>query len=100
MEKKLTKKAFKEGCSLHHYGKYKVIYYDWADNFKTAVDRKFWVGFKYAVMESRGNPVKTKEMYDMLYDWVVNGVNLPWYMNYRYAETDEKRFKVPVSMSF
>lgn len=96
MEKKLTKKAFKEGCSLHHYGKFKVIYYDW----KSSTSGKPWVGFKYAIMESKGNPIKTKEMYDILYDWVVNKVELPWYMNYIYAETDEKRFKVPLSMSF
>ena len=100
MEKKITKKAFKERCDLHRYGKWKVLYYDWADNYKTAKDNKYWAGFKYGVKENSRRPLKTKELYDIAYDWIVNGIEVPYYVNTMYAETDEKRFKVPISLSF
>jgi hypothetical protein len=102
--KKITKKAFRERCSFHTYKatsppyrNTKVIYYDWQSFGHT--DNERHTGFKYAVREER-QPMKAKELFDVLYEWVVNEVELPYYVGYQYAATDKERFKVPLSLNF
>ena len=86
----MTKKEFKDRSSCHVYGKGKkkrnAIYFDWQF-------AEQGTGFKYMVKATVEN-AKLVELYQVLYDWVVNEVQPPWYVEYKYAETDMKRFKV------
>jgi nicotinamide mononucleotide adenylyltransferase len=99
--KKITKKAFRERCDFHTYtgsgSKTKVIYYDWQTFEHTDMERR--TGFKYAVREGR-EKLKAIELFNILYDWVVNEVQPPYYVGYKYAPTDKDRFKVPLSLNF
>jgi hypothetical protein len=91
----MTKKAFKELCSFHEYTgynghriKHNVIYFDHTEK-----------GFKYAVALDIKNGNKA-ELFEALYNWVTKEVQPVWYIRYKYAETDEKRFKVSLSLNF
>ncbi len=95
----MTKKAFKEKCSFHEYVdynghriKHNVIYFDWKDCGTTR-------GYKYAVALDIKNGTR-KELFDALYDWVTKEIVPVWYIRYKYAETDDKRFKVGLSLKF
>ncbi len=95
----ITKKAFKELCSFHEYTgwnghrtKHNVIYFDWQDT-------KNAKGFKYAVAMDIKNGTKA-ELFNVLYDWVTKEVQPIWYVRYKYAETDDKRFKVALSLNW
>ena len=44
------------------------------------------------------NLVAKKELFDEFYEWVINGVELPYYVQYKYAKDDTERFKVPLSL--
>ncbi len=83
----MTKKEFKERCSFHVYGKGQkkrnAIYYDYLPS----------LGFKYMVKAEVRNSTKS-ELFDVLFDWVMHEVIPPWWVDYRYAENDDKRFKV------
>lgn len=90
----MTKKEFKERCSFHEYGRGKIkrnaIYFDWKSDF----DNKA-VGFKFMVKARVENCLKS-ELFDILYKWV-NGIEpVPWYAEYKYAMTDQQRFKVSI----
>jgi len=67
--KKITKKEFKELCSFHEYGngykKRNAIYFGYKTNY----------GFKYMVKTSVEN-AKKNELFNILYNWVVNEVSL------------------------
>ena len=87
-----NKKDFKEQCSFHEYGRGKnkrnAIYFDWkTDTTNNAV------GFKYLV-KGRVEDLPKKELFDVLYNWVINEIQPPWYVEYRFALTEDKRFKV------
>lgn len=92
----MTKKEFKKKCSFHEYGKGKkkrnAIYFDWMSE---EVGNKFIVGFKYMVKGTVEDLLKT-ELFNYFYEWVINEKILPWYIEYHYASTDEKRFKVSI----
>jgi len=93
----MTKKQFKETCDLTHvYGRgqnrHNAIYFDWQVTDKGR-------GFKYGVAASIQNSTKA-ELFNAMYDWVIKGISLPWWIRYKFAETDEKRFKVPISLNF
>lgn len=92
----MTKKEFKSRCSFHEYGrgqqKRNAIYFDW----KTGeTNGKFFAGFKYMVKSSVQNCLRN-ELFDAMYNWVTKEVQPTWYIDYKYADTDEKRFKVPL----
>jgi len=86
----MTKKEFKEMCSFHVYGhgrnKRNAIYFGWksGENFR---------GYKYMVKASIENASKA-ELFNILYDWVVNEVQPSWYVIYKIAAEDKNRFKV------
>ena len=86
----MTKKDFKLICSFHEYGsgsnKRNAIYFDYkcTDNVQ---------GYKYMVKASVSN-VKKNELFNLFYDWVINKIQLPYYVEYRYALTDKERFKI------
>ena len=93
----ITQKNFKEGCSFHEYGrgqnKRNAIYFDWKSDF----DNKA-VGFRFMVKCSVADALKA-ELFKILYDWVMGGtadkeIQLPWWVDYRYAITEQDRFKV------
>lgn len=93
----MTKKEFKTKCDLNHvYGRgakrINAIYVDWKsdDNGR---------GFKYAVATSVENCTKT-ELFNHLYDWVVKGIHLPYYIYSRFAQYDSQRFKVPIGFNY
>jgi hypothetical protein len=90
----MTKKEFREKCSFHTYGKgggrSNAIFYDWqnGNGYK-------WLGFKFMVKSNVRN-IRKQDLFDILYDWVNDNIHPPYYVTYKYAETDEERFKVPL----
>lgn len=90
----MTKKEFKSRCSAHCYIGYSfgyklktnAIFFDHQPN-----------GYKYMVKARIENHTKA-ELEKILYDWVFNETQPDYKTEYRYAETDDKRFKVPISM--
>lgn len=83
----MTKKEFKSQCSFHEYGK--------GQNKRNAIyfDRGRF-GFKFMV-KANVYFIKKQELFNMFYDWVSGKIQQPdHYVHYRYAETDEQRFKV------
>jgi hypothetical protein len=97
----MTKKDFKERVSVHNYGRSRdsrliAIFFDW----KTGdINGKYFGGFKYCVF-ARGCNAKQNELFNMLYDIVTERIeDTPWYIQLIVAQTDEQRFKVPLSSS-
>lgn len=93
----MTKKEFKELCDFGHvYGRGRTrinsIYVDWVSN-------EFGTGFKYAVATSVENCTKA-ELFDFLYNWIQNGVYLPYFVYSRFAQYDKERFKVPIGFDY
>ena len=90
----MTKKQFKEECSFHEYGrgrkKRNAIYFDYSRNF----DNKA-VGYKYMVKSSVENCGKA-ELFNVLYNWVNDIEQPPYYVEYKYAPTEQSRFKVSI----
>lgn len=91
-----TKKAFKEICDLAHvYGRsidrFNTIYFEWKVTEKGR-------GFRLAVA-ARASACTKAELFNHFYDYVTNNVELPYFVLTRRAETDEQRFKVPISFS-
>lgn len=88
----MTKKEFKSKCSFHEYGrgqnKRNAIYFDWKSDVKNNA-----VGFKFMVKANVQNCLKS-ELLEALYNWVTKGIQPDWYIEYKYADTDAKRFKV------
>lgn len=82
----MTKKEFKERCSFHEYGRGKnkrnAIYYDYTRD-----------GFKYMVKTNIEN-AKKNELFNILYNWVIKEEIPDWWVEYKYAATDNDRFKV------
>jgi hypothetical protein len=92
----MTKKEFKEKLSYHVYGNGKnkrhALYFDYKQGKN--VDNTNFSGFKFMI-KARAKDVGKPELYDIMYKWVNELIQQPpWYTEYRYAETDEKRFKV------
>lgn len=88
----MTKKEFKERCGMHRYtgrGTPAIngLFFDWQG----------YHGYKYAVYAS-SQDISKKDLINAFYDWVLYNRTLPWYVTSKYAETDEKRFKVPISL--
>lgn len=95
----ITKKEFKERCSFHLYTgvgynrtKTNAIFFDWQQNDDGR-------GFKYGVAADRENCTKA-DLFKHLFDWVVNDVELPYFVRYRFAQTNTQRFKTPLSLNF
>jgi len=90
-----TKKDFKERCSFHVYGRGKnkrnAIYFDWQNSGTYGKDS--WNGYKFMVKTEVKN-CKKDELFNHLYNWVTKEQQPIWYIQYRYASTDNDRFKV------
>ena len=91
-----TKKEFKQLCDMNHvYGRgnnrINAIFFGWQSNEQGR-------GFEYAVATSVENCTKS-ELFNHFYEWVINGVDLPYYCYYKQALTDADRFKVGISFN-
>jgi len=88
-KKKLTKKEFKELCSFHEYGggpnKRNAIYYGYKQDY----------GWKFMV-KGIVSEVKKNELLDILYDWVMDDIEPPYWVQSNYAKNDNRRFKIAV----
>jgi len=101
---KITKKQFKEVIRFEEYTgrlfsgkkvKAYVVYYDWRTDF---TGDKNIVGYKYAI---GGVSVKKNDLINVAYNWIINGdQQVPFEIQYKFARTDEYRFKVPLSYPF
>jgi hypothetical protein len=102
--KLITKKELKE-CS--HQNDYKsralgikrnVIWFGWkSGEYEEDGIGKVFAGYKYAVFGMNG--VSKKVVFDTMYEWLTTG-KPPFTKDceFRYAETDKKRFKVRLSL--
>lgn len=92
----MNKKNFKELCSFNVYkGRGKrtnVIFFEWKEN-------DLGRGFKYAVASELENITKA-ELFNHFYDWIINSINLPYFIRYKYAINDKDRFKTPIALNF
>lgn len=88
----MTKKEFKERCGFHKYGTRNAIYFDWKSE---QTNGKWVVGYKYMVKADNKNLSKT-ELLNLLYEWVTKQIQPSYLCLYKYASTDEERFKVPI----
>lgn len=87
----MTKKEFKLRVFSNVYtgggNKVNAMFFDRKEN-----------GYKYMVYANSKNITK-KELFNLFHNWIFSeDYVLPYYINYRYAESDEKRFKVPLSL--
>ena len=93
----ITKKEFKEQCHYTSYKGYGVRYNAFLFGYKDST-------WKYMVWANTMDMTKTA-LFDTFYNWIKenegkepNLESLPFYVNVRYAPTDEKRFKVPIHL--
>jgi hypothetical protein len=101
MEKndRMTKKAFKELCNFQTYTGHRVkinaIYFDFKQG--TDDDGKFFIGYKYMFYSNVKN-ISKQDLFNRFYEWIFDQVHPTNYIRYRYAENDQKRFKVSLSL--
>ena len=97
----MTKKSFKEQVDYHNYvgGQtrgFHAFYFDYAQGNFDKGER--WRGFKYLVY-CRKEAATKKELFDIFYQFINQEIeNFPYYVIYKIAETDEKRFKIQISL--
>ena len=95
----MTKKEFKENCKDQTFtgwnGKRIRINAFYFDYKETEQGR----GYKYGVATDYKNCTKA-ELLDHFYNWIHNGVNLPYYVYCKFAPYDSQRFKLDMSFNF
>jgi hypothetical protein len=94
----MTKKSFKEQCRFELYtGSRRVnaIYFDWKQG---DINGKYYGGYKYRVTADVKKCNKT-ELFNAFYDWVIKKHEPATYIHYKYAETDQQRFKIPLGLN-
>ena len=88
---KITKKQFGELISRHRYGKgnrgFHALFFDWKIN----------KGYRF-MFYTRAINITSGQLFTVCYDYLVHQIELPWYVNMKYAVDDSKRFKVPLSL--
>ncbi len=94
----MTKKEFKEKVSYHVYGRGKekrhALYFDYRRG-ETETGNNF-SGFKFMI-KANAKDVNKPSLFDILYQWVNEKIQQPpYYVQYKVAESDEKRFKVSI----
>lgn len=97
----MTKKKFKSECREQtftgwdgHRIKINAFYFDFKQG---EINNKYFGGYKFMVYANVKN-CKKSELLDWLYRWVVKEETLPPYVLYKYATTDEQRFKLHLSI--
>lgn len=64
----------------------------------TTPEGRYFGGYQFMVSTNVEN-YKKDELLDIFYQWVTGQISHPnYYVKYKYAETDEQRFKIPLSM--
>lgn len=98
----ISKKEFKENCREEVYTGYNghrtrinCFHYDWKSG-KTP-EGKYFGGYKYRMYANVKNMSKA-ELFKAFYNWVVNEIQPDYYVQYKFAATDEQRFKVSLSL--
>ena len=96
----MTKQQFKSECDFHVYtgggNRINAIYFDWQSG--TTADGQRYNGNKYMVYANTKTMLRN-ELFNELWQWVTGEIQQPSYkVQYRYADTDIKRFKVPLSL--
>jgi hypothetical protein len=97
---KLTKKDFKELINVQKYGRGRdennvyAIFSNWQSSES---GKPYWGGYKYCIFARACNATK-EELFNILYE-IVTGKreDTPWYTNIVMAQTNEQRFKIPLS---
>ena len=99
----MNKKQFKSECTDQTYTgwnghriRINAFFFGWAEVEDISLGRTFR-GYKYMVSSNVKNISKAK-LFDLFYKWVENGENLPYYVDYKFAQLDADRFKVPLSI--
>ena len=95
----MTKKQFKEKSLYQNYihrgGGVHAFYYDYTtDGYKWLVYCRKKILLPDGTMQS----ITKDELFNAFYQLVVNNIVLPYYYQYKFAETDEKRFKIKISI--
>lgn len=100
----MTKKEFKELCNSQTYSgwngkriRINAFFYDLKQG--VTPDGKYFGGYKYRIT-SNVNDLTKKDLFDEFYNHVIKGLPFrwDWLVDYRVAETDEDRRKVPLSL--
>lgn len=99
----MTKKEFKIECYHTVYSgwngkkiRINAFMFDWKEGTDTATN-KFFIGFKYMIWSDVRN-ISKATLFDLFYQWVEHGTNLPYFVNYKTAFIDLDRFKTPMSL--
>ena len=97
----MTKKQFKSECREQtftgwngHRIKVNAFYFDFKQG---TINEKYFGGYKYMVYADVKNCSKA-DLLDWFYRWVIKEETLPPYVLYKYADTDDKRFKLSLSI--
>jgi hypothetical protein len=101
----MTKKQFKSECRDQtftgwngHRIKVNAFYFDFKQGTIDKEDfKKYFGGYKYMVYADVKN-CKKADLLDWFYRWVIKEENLPPHVLYKYASTDEQRFKLSLSI--
>ena len=94
----ITKKEFKSSVNSQTYTgwnghriKINAFFFDYkqGENFR---------GYKFMVSANVKN-LKKSELLDIFYTWITEQISqVPWYVKYKFANTDKDRFKISLSM--
>jgi hypothetical protein len=100
----MTKKQFKADCNEQTYTgvsgnktKINALYFDYKEGQDKETGKSFR-GYKYMVASNVKNISKAK-LFDLFYDWVEKGTNLPYYVDSKIANHDVDRFRISLSIS-
>ena len=102
MKNHMSFKSFKRHIEVTNgYSKYvglqdstHVIFFDWLRDDSNKIE-----GFKYAVACDITQATKA-EVLNAMYNWIFKDINLDFYIRYKYAITNNDRFKKPLSLNF
>lgn len=97
----MTKKAFKEQCNSQTYvgwnGRKIRINAFFFDYKSGSIGDKYFGGYKFMV-SANVNTMSKAELFNEFYQWVVNGIAPSTVIKVKFADTDEKRFKISLQM--
>ena len=97
----MTKKQFKSECreqTFTGWDGHRIKVNAFSFDFKVVtIDNIHYAGFKYMVYADVKNCSKA-DLLNWFYKWVIKEENLPPHILYKYASTDDKRFKLSLSI--
>ena len=91
----MTKKDFKNECYFQVFTgrgvRINAIYFDYKSD-------EHGRGYKHGVATNTENCTKA-ELFDHFYNWINNGINLPYYVYVKFAPFDSQRFKLDMTFN-